>query len=254
MTIKHKFKFERVADGYNNVMALQIHRCNQLGSPDEWQQYILDPDELEELRRVLDIGMGDCDHCSAWKLYFDGMVEETMEEREAKIKAKENRQNIISHDMRRFAKLELWLEGLSDSINAVQTMHTAGLNECRNEIAHIKEDLSGHAGKHMKDNLVEKVHNLELFREQIIQYNARDFNTVNAKYFELQGKLIDTMKRNEWRFDHLEDETLINNDGYHALAKCIDDLKVDLERLKTDMAVMKFALTTHMGMSHEQDK
>lgn len=199
--IKHKFRFERVAAITKNVMALQIHRCNQPGVPDEWQQYILDPDELEELRRVLDIGMGDCDHCE------DAGIMQRWRESQCKPKEK-----VISHDMTRLMKE--WGSGVDSRL----------------------DNIEGQIGK------VAKVEN------QIINVSKR-LTAVDSGADERLCVLED-----DTRLEAVESESSNALAGFHTLTKCIDDLKVELERVKTDMSVMKFALTTHMGMSHEKDK
>jgi len=177
MILKHKFKLEKVVDGCKTVLALQIHRCNQVGSPDEWQQYILDLDELDDLRRLLDVGMGDCDHCE------DAGIMRAWRE-----SLKDKKPDIISHDMKR---------------------------------------------------LSERMDDLTRTQNQLVHKVAKDYC--------LGGTPCEFVKG-------VAEQGDIATAGLHALAKCIDDLKVELERWKTDVAVMKFAFTTHMGVSHEQDK
>lgn len=133
MTDKPNFSLKKVnkpncSSGWNELHFAVGWNPNSIWEPNV---IIFNNDELEELRRVLDIGMGDCDHCPAWEPYIRDCV------------------------------------------------------------------------------LGKKVISCDMIR--------------------LENK-------------------------FTSLAKLIDDLKVDLERVKTDMAVMKFALTTHMGMSHEQNK
>lgn len=74
-------------------------------------------DSLDELRRVLDIGMGDCDHCKAWKQYTDRYPE------------------VISHDMKRLNEHDLWLKGHALCLEA----HSTQLIRLEKDVAEFKE-------------------------------------------------------------------------------------------------------------------
>jgi len=161
--IKHKFHLVNIPHSCDKT--LSIHRCMPVGTDDQWYSFNLDPDELDELHRILDIGMGDCDHCD---------------------------DAIISHDMTR-----------------------------------------------LKESVMVDINNLR-------EHHMRDASRI-ARLEKGLGGLSTSV-------EHIGDESTNALDGLHTLAKCIDDIKVELERVKTDMVVMKFALTTHMGMSHEPDK
>jgi hypothetical protein len=122
-------------------------------------------DDLEELRRVLDIGMGDCNHCPAWIPYMESLSKGNLVDA-----------GVISHDMKR----------LSDRV----------------------DDLT-------------RTHN------QFVQRVAKDYC--------LGGTPCEFVKG-------VAEQGDIATAGLHALAKCIDDLKQDVDGIhkETDWA-------THMG-------
>jgi hypothetical protein len=209
---------------------------NELHFNKDWRLCRVDVDrfitfndnELEELRRVLDIGMGDCDHCDevAQLRTFFAKGQVIAEDDVLPFRAYKN---IISHDMKRLMTdwgvgVDKRLDNIEGQIANLVKNTYADDTEIRNKATALASNVTHHIKRH------------------------------DTEIRSLQQSYIDAQKRIEWRLDHNEDEILINNDGYHALAKCIDDIRVELERVKTDMSVMKFAFTTHMGVSHEQDK
>lgn len=198
MTDKPNFSLKKVnkpncSSGWNELHFAVGWNPNSIWEPNVM---VFDNDELEELRRVLDIGMGDCDHCPAWEPYIRDCV---------------LGKKVISHDMTRLNKHDLWLKGHKEMIDA-----------------HGKR-LDGY---------------------------DRHFVEHGEILLRLSNRLDKVAQRFEGgtRLEAVESESSNALAGFHTLAKLIDDLKVDLERVKTDMAVVKFALTTHMGMSHEQNK
>lgn len=86
--------------------------------------------ELAELKKVLAVGEIPCGECPAAKVYME----------QPKYVAEIS--SDVALTMRRVQALE-------------------------NEVTHIKEDLSGHAGKHMSDNLVDKVGSLTINERQL---------------------------------------------------------------------------------------
>ena len=71
--MNYKFSMNHNASG----IGLHIHICNAIGENDTWHTFEMASDELDELRRVLGGGMGDCDHCvelKLWKKHLEGKV------------------------------------------------------------------------------------------------------------------------------------------------------------------------------------
>lgn len=147
----------------------------------EWNQgkdkpislWTMTEEHLEELRRVLDVGMGDCDHCDAWTLYSSGKLETTSEQVD-----------------RTFAQHQVWLKGHTVCISN----HAGRISGLETRIKGVEDDLIGHAGEHMKNNLVEKVKNLETKTDNILKYNGVDWKATNSRIWEHHGKIMDITK------------------------------------------------------------
>jgi hypothetical protein len=86
-------------------------------------------DELDELRRVLGVGMGDCDHCEAWKDWSKPMSDEK------RIGLRERA--IISHDMKHFVERMDALESLITKVE--NRLNDVGKNATYHLKRHDKE-------------------------------------------------------------------------------------------------------------------
>lgn len=64
-TLNHKFSID--GGGEDCISRLHIHTCESVGTRDTWNTFELTEEELDNLRRVLGVGMGDCDHCEELK-------------------------------------------------------------------------------------------------------------------------------------------------------------------------------------------
>lgn len=123
--------------------------------------------ELSELRAVLAVGTNPCGECPAAKVYME------------QPKYVANLDTDFTHLKRYYDTLGKRVDALDGgSEYTVHKLNHAALSEVldayrkrvqalENEVTHIKEDLSGHAGKHMKDNLVDKVGSLTINERQL---------------------------------------------------------------------------------------
>jgi hypothetical protein len=117
-------------------------------------------DELDELRRVLGVGMGDCDHCPAWLPYMESLKHQVHGE-------------VISHDMTR---LEIILTANAERLNDAEKhfdRHDALLDLNSKEIVKINSHLNvtvGAFGKRI-GTLETKVEN---FRERATALESDD--------------------------------------------------------------------------------
>jgi hypothetical protein len=206
--------------------------CTELHFSEEWKMapICFNNEEMDELRRVLGIGMGDCDHCDAWKDWKkpipDGVrcemrsraiishdikrIEENLlhlvtrvtnlesnvntaplYDLSKRVRALENRGIVQDKALRErvalvelqlenhkkidhtgehtyiFKKLDIYdeklqsLERVRDTDGKWIAEQGSRMNGLEERIKGTEDALIGHADVHMKNNLVEKVGNLE---------------------------------------------------------------------------------------------
>lgn len=116
--------------------------CTFLHFDKEWKMEKIgfNDDELDELRRIIGVGMGDCDHCPAWKPYIES----------TKVAAQKDAE-VISHDMKRLCEHELWLKRHSISLEQLrdqQDIHTAGITALGNKINGCASNATHHIKRH----------------------------------------------------------------------------------------------------------
>jgi hypothetical protein len=238
MTMKHTFRLSKDKEDTH----LTIHRCNNVGSNDQWFSFILGSSDIDDLKRVL--GMGDCDHCDpAWQI-------KKLEQ--ALIDARKYYGgNIISCDMMRFASSEQ-LVNVANKVEHIANNATGHIKRLDDRVAYLDAWFDKH-GKWL-NNLQSSVDLLEGRVDNTVKNTATDMLDLDTRTTKLEERLIELGNKTVDKLDLLETELKALDIGLHTLAKVIDDIRVDLERTKTDMSVMKFAFTTHMGISHGKDK
>lgn len=160
MTTKHKFSLSN--NPYVKGKILAIHSCEAPGLKDTWKMFGLSDEEIIELRNLL--GSNHCDGCPAFQKFME--------------------------QPKYVANLDSDLVLLSRKYENFSTSILKDLQMIRDRIVGLERDLSGHAGEHMKNNLVEKVKNLERFKEQHIQYDRSDRNSTLSRVWELNGKVM----------------------------------------------------------------
>ena len=143
--MNYKFSMNHNASG----LALHIHICKAVGENDTWHTFEMTSDELDELRRILGVGMGDCDHCEELeelkRFYAEGRI--VLKEDVAAYRAFMEEGRVISHDMKRLTEHELWLKGHSISLEQIrdqQDIHTAGITALGNRINDVARNTTSH--------------------------------------------------------------------------------------------------------------
>jgi uncharacterized protein (UPF0335 family) len=112
-------------------------------------------EEIAELRAVLAVGSYPCGECPAAKDYMKYKPSDEMFNLKKRVDALDGGSEYTVHKLNHSA--------ISDVLDSYRKRVQA----LENEVTHIKEDLSGHAGKHMKDNLVDKVGSLTINERQL---------------------------------------------------------------------------------------
>ena len=216
---------------------------NREGSP--VHLWTMGEDELDELRRILGVGMGDCDHCSAWKLYTEGQISETMAEKQANIDGKNKR--VISHDMMH-SQIMMEIDGLHCSMNEAERgveRHDALLDLNSKEIVKINSHLNVTVGAFGK-----RIGNLETKMDSLVVWGTRsgkrladveeDHRALSNEVGEMKRSQINTTAyreicerlvklENDERLEGVESEQDILSQHMVEIDNLIDELKREVD-------------------------
>jgi hypothetical protein len=230
---------------------------NELRFTEEWSLsgiekdrcIVFNDDELEQLRDLLGAGRGDCDHCAELielrSLKARGRI---IGDADARLFAMfksgtacdcscVDTSNVISHDMMQLNKTDL-----PDRVQALDggTRYTVHVDNHK-------------AISICIDDLIKRLQVLEKFEKHTQEVYKVNLNERICKLENEALKDVCMAKPCEFVKGVAEqgDQAIA---GYHVLSKCIDDLKVLVDKLVGDIGVMKFAITSHLEASHEQDK
>lgn len=235
--VKHSFELKQ----YSNCFKLSIIGHEKPGTLD-WRQVVsMTPDELDDLRRLLGVGMGDCDHCPAWKPYMESTMKRAQGE------------NLISCDMMRFReqldKLEEQIVSVQSKTNKTEShlntmaasygkrieslelsrlAHTnrlGGLDKDLVEVANKVESVANNATYHLK-RLEEGQFGLE--------------STCKIRWGQIQDLTKDTKSEFDMLDKYLRD-TASEQDIHSQHLTKIDAL---VSTMQSDLEILKLALVT----------
>jgi hypothetical protein len=214
--MKHAFHLSKNNDEYH----FSIHRCNRLGENDQWYSFIFDSEDMETLRTTVSLEsktsarhelllkrLAELEKLEATvislaigvdKLETDAVSQRTVnsvlqkavvdDRKRVEVLENENKDALKAHATRGLL-LTTMLQRL-EKLESDNRYFVGDLNhDTFKRIGELEAGLTGHAGKHMSDNLVEKVKNLERFKEDHIKYDASDRADLQKQCSELRFRV-----------------------------------------------------------------
>jgi hypothetical protein len=218
----HSFELKK----YKLTNTLNIIDHRPIGTPDWRTVHKFTDDELDELRRILGVGMGDCDHCPAWKPYMES----------TKVAAQKDAE-VISHDMKRLCEHELWLKGHSISLEQLrdqQDINTAGITALGNKIGaygkrigtlETRMDNIDGWGTRMGKRLADVEEDHRVLSDEVGEMKRSQINT--TAYREICQRLV--CLENDERLESLESEQDILSQHMVEIDNLIDELKTQVD-------------------------
>jgi hypothetical protein len=207
--------------------------CTYLNFDKMWkiEKIGFNDEELEELRRVLGIGMGDCDHCNAWQHWLSHKQFAEDEERRGKTP-------LISYDMKRLTERVFLLEKKNEEYE-----NDNRAEKWRKDIDDLAEDhktLSEESAEHLQhferhDAVLDVMNkNIRSAFERIAKVDSH-LNTLATAY----GSRLTEVEKYHEAIDSLTDEQDIHTHGIHKLFEEIEVLKGHCEVLDLAFRTIK---------------
>jgi len=224
----HSFELKK----YKLTNTLNIIDHRPVGTPDWRTVHKFTDDELDELRRVLGVGMGDCDRCPAWLPYMESLKHQV-------------RGEVISCDMTRLEKI---LTNNAERLNDAEKhfeRHDALLDLNSKEIVKINSHLNvtvGAFGKRI-GNLETKMDNIDVWGTRSGKRLAdveEDHRALSNEVGEMKRSQINTTAyreicvrlaelENDERLEGVESEQDILSQHMIEIDNLIDELKREVD-------------------------